>query len=144
MARKRSKAAVEAQTALEQFFAGNSEAFALAYSPENLAANIVQAAQYGGWSDFAELLTTVQLFTDLSLEQLSKHIYVGAYQKCKALGTAAERVMNEEYLRESGNHPELSRTAVYDRMHSSSRQHAIIERGESGQKFAATKTPKVE
>lgn len=140
--RKQSASTVAATAALAKFFAENKEAFALAYAPENLAANIIQSAQYnGGWSEFAELLETVQGFSEMSLETASKHIYAGAYAKFKQVGTQAATEMNKEFLRESGNHPDKTRTQVYDTMHSSSKQHNIILRGEAGIKFAATATP---
>lgn len=143
MARKQNAEQVVASELLAEFFAGNPECYALAYSKENLAAGIIGAARHGGWSEFAELLQTVQEFADLNVEELSAHMYVGAYTKFKQVGTMYERLMNEEYLRESANHSELTRDEVFTRMNGSHRQRAIVERGTLGAKFAATKTPKL-
>ena len=141
MAKK--KVSEETQATTEQvleFFSNNPEAMEHIFSAENLVHYIEQS---GAWPEFSEMLDKVREFSDLENKDLAQYIYVGAYTKFKQLGSTAERLMNEEYLKESGNRPELTREEVFARMNGSSRQRGIVEAGTLGKLFAATKTPKV-
>ena len=121
---------------LIKFFTDNPDCKAIAYSPEEIVNNLQH-----GWPQLAEVVEIASEFYTTNIQDLATQIYIGAYTKFKVLGTAAERLMEAEITAESKNHADLSRGQVILRMQESTHQAGVLDRGEVGARFAASKTP---